>query len=215
MNLNELDFENIGSWPLAARMVAVLIVLSAAIGAGYYYFTQEKIAELEGVKAKEQPLKDEFKRKQGKAANLEAYKLQMVEMEKRFGSMLRQLPKKAEVADLLVEISQTGLSNNLEFSLFKPSAEVRKEFYAELPVDIKVTGTYHDFGGFATGIAALPRIVTIHNVGMNPIKASKKAELDQEDDAKLTITLVAKTYRYLDQDEISTGKKKKKKRRKR
>jgi len=215
MNLNELDFENIGSWPLAARMVAVLIVLSAAIGAGYYYFTQEKIAELEGVKAKEQPLKDEFKRKQGKAANLEAYKLQMVEMEKRFGSMLRQLPKKAEVADLLVEISQTGLSNNLEFSLFKPSAEVRKEFYAELPVDIKVTGTYHDFGGFATGIAALPRIVTIHNVGMTPIKASKKAELDQEDDAKLTITLVAKTYRYLDQDEISTGKKKKKKRRKR
>lgn len=214
MNLNELDFENIGSWPIGARLAAVFLVFAAVLGGGFYYFTQDKIAELEKVEAKEQPLKKEFKQKQGKAANLEAYKLQMVEMEKRFGSMLRQLPQKTEVADLLVEISQTGLSNNLEFSLFKPSGEIRKEFYAELPVNIKVTGTYHDFGGFATGIAALPRIVTIHEVAMLPGKQAKKKDvLDVDEDKKLTITLIAKTYRYLDQDEISTSKKKKKGRR--
>lgn len=212
MNLNELDFENLGSWPLPARLIATFLVFAVVVGGGYYFFTQDKIAELETVEAKEQPLKDEFKKKQGKAANLQAYKDQMVEMEKRFGSMLRQLPQKTEVADLLVEISQTGLSNNLEFSLFKPTGEIRKEFYAELPVSIQVTGTYHDFGGFATGIAALPRIVTIHNVTMTPIK-SKANEVD--DDTKLRIALVAKTYRYLDQDEISSTRKKKKKKKRR
>ncbi len=220
MNLNELDFENIGGWPLAARLGAVFIVFAIVVGGGFYYFTQDSIAQLEAVKAKEEPLKKEFKSKQGKAANLEAYKQQMLEMEKSFGSMLKQLPQKTEVADLLVEISQTGLSNNLEFSLFKPSGEARKEFYAELPVNIKVTGTYHDFGGFATGIAALPRIVTIHNITMTPIKKSAKtkaqsgnAEFDK--DTKLTISLVAKTYRYLDQNEISSTRKRKKKKRRR
>ncbi len=219
MNLNELDFENIGSWPLAARLGAVFIVFAIVVGGGFYYFTQDTIAQLDSVKAKEQPLKDEFKRKQGKAANLDAYKQQMAEMEKSFGSMLKQLPQKTEVADLLVEISQTGLSNNLEFSLFKPSGEARKEFYAELPVNIKVTGTYHDFGGFATGIAALPRIVTIHNVNMVPVKGSVKRKgqsaTDIDKDTKLTISLVAKTYRYLDQDEISSTRKKKRKKRRR
>ncbi len=219
MNINELDFENIGGWPLGARLAAAFIIFAVVLGGGYYYFTQDQIMLLEKVEAKEQPLKTEFKAKQGKAANLQAYKSQMVEMEKRFGSMLRQLPQKTEVADLLVEISQTGLSNNLEFVLFKPSGETRKEFYAELPVNIKVTGTYHDFGGFATGIAALPRIVTIHNVTMvpgNQAKKDKKSEvLDIDEDKKLTITLVAKTYRYLDQDEISSGKKKGNRRRRR
>jgi len=217
MNLNELDFENIGGWPIGARLLAVFLIFAAALGGGYYYFTQDKIAELETSRSKEEPLKVEFKEKQGKAANLEAYKLQMAEMEKRFGSMLRQLPQKTEVADLLVEISQTGLSNNLEFSLFKPSGEIRKEFYAELPVNIKVTGTYHDFGGFATGIAALPRIVTIHEVTMLSAKTAKAKDApdDFDEDKKLMITLIAKTYRYLDQDEVSTRKKKKGRRRKR
>ena len=206
MNLNELDFENIGSWPLSARLIGIFLVFAIVLGGGFYQFTQDKISELETAESKEQPLKDEFKKKQGKAANLEAYKLQMTEMKKRFGSMLRQLPQKTEVADLLVEISQTGLSNNLQFSLFKPSSESRKEFYAELPVNIKVSGTYHDFGGFASGIAALPRIVTIHNVAMSPIKSTDDSVLDE--DKKLSITLVAKTYRYLDQDDAPTKKKK-------
>lgn len=215
MNINELDFENIGGWPLSARLIAAIIIFAVVLGGGYYYFTQDQITQLEQSKAKEEPLKKEFKAKQGKAANLAAYKSQMVEMEKRFGSMLRQLPQKTEVADLLVEISQTGLSNNLEFILFKPSAELRKEFYAELPVNIKVTGTYHDFGGFATGIAALPRIVTIHNVVMSPVNAKAKLNAEIDEDRKLTITLVAKTYRYLDQDEISGNKNKGKRRRRR
>ncbi len=211
MNLNELDFENIGSWPLSARLIGIFLVFALVIGGGFYQFTQDKITELDTVKSKEVPLKEEFKKKQGKAANLQAYKQQMTEMEKRFGSMLRQLPQKTEVADLLVEISQTGLSNNLKFSLFKPSAESRKEFYAELPVNIKVSGTYHDFGGFASGVAALPRIVTIHNVAMTPIGKGKEAQ-DIDNDKELSITLVAKTYRYLDQDEVSAKKKKRRRR---
>ena len=214
MNLNELDFQNIGSWPLAARSVAAVLVLAAVLGGGYYFFTQDSIVKLKKTEAQEIPLKNEFKKKQEKASSLEAYRIQMVEMEQRFGSMLRQLPQKAEVADLLIEISQTGLSNNLEFSLFKPSGEIRKEFYAELPVNIKVTGTYHDFGGFATGIAALARIVTIHDVRMIPVKTKgKSSDSEQQMDKKLSITLVAKTYRYLDQDEISSTRKKKKKKR--
>ena len=213
MNLNDIDFENIGGWPLALRLVAVFLVLATVLGGGFYFFTQDSIAELEKTEAREAPLKKEFKNKQGKAANLEAYRAQMVEMETRFGSMLRQLPQKAEVADLLVEISQTGLSNNLEFSLFKPSGEARKEFYAELPVNIKVTGTYHDFGGFATGIAALPRIVTIHNVNMSPIKGKASGKDAIEPDTKLSITLIAKTYRYLDDEESKPKKKKRRKRR--
>lgn len=201
MNLNDIDFENIGGWPLGLRLFAAFLVVAAVLGGGYYFFTQHSITKLQQVEAKEAPLKKEFKNKQSKAANLEAYRAQMIEMETRFGSMLRQLPQKAEAADLLVEISQTGLSNNLEFSLFKPSGEARKEFYAELPVSIKVTGTYHDFGGFASGIAALPRIVTIHNVSMIPInaKAANKTNAIQPD-TKLTISLIAKTYRYLDDE---------------
>jgi len=210
MNLNEIDFENIGGWPLGLRLAAIFLTIAVILGAGFYFFTQESIATLEKSESREAPLKKEFKDKQGKAANLEAYRAQMVEMETRFGSMLRQLPQKAEVAELLVEISQTGLSNNLEFSLFQPSGEQRREFYAELPVNIKVTGTYHDFGGFATGIAALPRIVTIHNISMTPINnnVKKKIEnnLDQDPDKKLSISLVAKTYRYLD-DEDNAPKK--------
>lgn len=215
MNLNDIDFENIGGWPLALRLTAAFLLLASVLGGGFYFFTQDSIAKLEQTENKENPLKSEFKKKQGKAANLEAYRAQMVEMETRFGSMLRQLPKKAEVADLLVEISQTGLSNNLEFSLFKPSGEIRKEFYAELPVSIKVTGTYHDFGGFATGLAALPRIVTIHNLSMTPInKVSSKAGQagDIDVDEKLSISLIAKTYRYLDDEEIAPKKKKRKRR---
>ncbi len=222
MNLNELDFENIGSWPLGARIIAAVIVFALVLGGGFYYFIQDSIAELEKVELKEEPLKKEFREKQGKASNLEAYKQQMADMEKRFGSMLRQLPQKTEVADLLVEISQTGLSNNLEFSLFKPLEEIRKEFYAELPVNIKVTGGYHDFGNFASGIAALPRIVTIHDVQMKPVsekeikdkrgnKVAKPQNIDS--DKKLTITLVAKTYRYLDEDELESSNSKTKKRR--
>ena len=136
----------------------------------------------------------------------------MEEMEKRFGTMLKQLPKKTEVADLLVEVSQTGLSNGLEFSLFQPKGEIKKEFYAELPIAINVTGTYHQFGGFVSEIAALPRIVTIHDVAMKP-KTKIKNKDNLNENQLLTLTLLAKTYRYLDDDELSGDNGKRKKRR--
>ncbi|MFK5985693.1 MAG: type 4a pilus biogenesis protein PilO [Pseudomonadota bacterium] len=210
MDLNELDFEDIGRWPNIYMVVATILAFLLIVGAGFWFFTKDHWAELEVIEKKEITLKQEFSAKQKKAVNLAAYKEQMVEMEKRFGTMLKQLPKKTEVADLLVEVSQTGLSNGLEFSLFQPKGEIKKEFYAELPISINVTGTYHQFGGFVSEIAALPRIVTIHDVVMKP-KAKDKNKTDISDNQLLTLTLLAKTYRYLDEEELISGKGKQKK----
>lgn len=200
MDLAELDFEDVGSWPTLYMVVAIVLAFVAVIGAGYWFFTKDHWAKYEKVVAEEATLKQTFEFKQKQAINLEAYKEQMAEMQKRFGTMLKQLPKKTEVADLLVEVSQTGLSNGLEFSLFQPKAEVKKEFYAELPIAINVTGTFHQFGGFASEIAALPRIVTIHDVKMKPTNDKRLLE-----DQLLDISLLAKTYRYLDEDEQQSG----------
>nr|WP_320416311.1 type 4a pilus biogenesis protein PilO [Candidatus Reidiella endopervernicosa] len=134
-------------------------------------------------------LKKAFEFKQRKAANLDAYKEQLAEMERTFGALLRQLPNKAEIADLLVDISQTGLASGLEFELFKPTAERNKEFYVEHPINLKVIGQYHEFGEFASGIAALPRIVTLHDIGISPHKSKDM----------LVMTARAKTYRYLEE----------------
>jgi len=214
MDLNELDFEDIGRWPAIYMIVASIIAFVLIIGAGYWFITKDHWAKLGAVENKEIQLKQDFSSKQKRAVNLEAYREQMQEMEKRFGTMLKQLPKKTEVADLLVEVSQTGLSNGLEFSLFQPRAEIKKEFYAELPISINVTGTYHQFGGFVSEIAALPRIVTIHDVVMKPkSKSASSGANTLNENQLLTITLLAKTYRYLDGDDISSGKGKRKKRR--
>jgi type IV pilus assembly protein PilO len=145
-----------------------------------------------------------LEQKQLKAANLADYKAQMIEMEESFGTMLRQLPSKNEVADLLVDITQTGLASGLEFELFKPDKERPKEFYAELPITVSVKGNYHNLGQFVGGVAALPRIVTIHDI---QLKVSDNVT------RRLTMTATAKTYRYLDDDEIAAGKPKAKKRR--
>ncbi len=214
MDLNELDFEDIGRWPPLYMLVATIIAFFLVIGGGYYFFTMDHWAQLGKVEKKEIELKTDFSTKQKKAANLVAYKEQMAEMEKRFGTMLKQLPKKTEVADLLVEVSQTGLSNGLEFSLFQPKGEIKKEFYAELPISINVTGTYHQFGGFVSEIAALPRIVTIHDVVMKP-KTKTKAKDGHfvNENQLLTLTLLAKTYRYLDGDEVLEGSGKSKRKR--
>jgi type IV pilus assembly protein PilO len=212
MDLNELDFEDIGRWPSIYMVVAAFIAFFLVIGGGYWFFTKDHWAKLGTIEKQEIQLKQDFSSKQKKAANLSAYKEQMQEMEKRFGTMLKQLPKKTEVADLLVEVSQTGLSNGLEFSLFQPKGEIKKEFYAELPIAINVTGTYHQFGGFVSEIAALPRIVTIHDVVMKPkTKINNKNTLNENQ--LLTLTLLAKTYRYLDDDELSGNDRKRKKRR--
>lgn len=212
ININELseqfsnlDPDNIGNWPVLVRTIIVIAVAVLVLAAGYYFDTQDQLAALERSEAEEVRLKSDFEKKQAKAVNLEAYKQQMVEMEESFGTMLRQLPSKTEVADLLVDITQTGLASGLEFNLFKPEVEAPKEFYAELPISITVNGNYHQLGEFVSGIAALPRIVTLHE-----IKISKQKNGDL-----LSMSATAKTYRYLDEEEIAAGKKKSRKKRSR
>ncbi len=192
--LNELDLSNIGVWPGPVKFFLVLLLCSG-IGAGWYFFnTEDQLKALANVEKKEVSLKQEFENKQAKAVNLEKYKKQLEEMKQSFGAMLRQLPNRTEVADLLVDVSQTGLASGLEFELFDPQGEVPREFYAELPIKIKVHGGYHEFGEFISGLAALPRIVTIHNVLVSP--RQKKGGGDDP----LVMEATAKTYRYIDEE---------------
>ena len=185
--LNDLTLEDAGDWPLVIKLLVFLILAAAIIGAGYYFDVKEQYLDLDQVVAKEQRLRDEFERKQAKAVNLEAYKAQLAEMEESFGAMLRQLPDKTEVAGLLVDVSQTGLAAGLEFELFQPRSERRQDFYAELPISISVLGDYHEFGEFVSGLAALPRIVTIHDIKITPGAG------------RLRLQATAKTYRYLEE----------------
>ena len=195
-DINNLELSEIGDWPLAAKAV-VTFLLCVLLGVAWYYLdTEEQLLALDKVEKTELKLKKEFETKQGKAANLEAYKKQLKEMRQSFNAMLQQLPNKSEVADLLVDVSQTGLAAGLEFELFDPVGEVAKEFYAELPIKIKVFGEYHEFGEFISGLAALPRIVTIHNVQISP-QSFKKG---QAPSGKLVLQAIAKTYRYLDEE---------------
>ncbi|MCU7876476.1 MAG: type 4a pilus biogenesis protein PilO [Candidatus Thiodiazotropha sp. (ex. Lucinoma kazani)] len=193
-DLNELDLNNLGIWPMPVKIVVVVLVSLIVLAAGYYLIIEDQLISLEGVEKKEQALRTTFNAKQAKASNLEAYRKQLEEMKQSFGTMLRQLPDKTEVAELLVDVSQTGLASGLEFELFKPKAEVPREFYAELPIELVVTGKYHEFGSFISGLAALPRIVTIHD-----IKIERAASNVESDDLLLKAT--AKTYRYLDEEE--------------
>ncbi len=201
-NLN-LDPNNIGSWPLAARVIVIVLLCLALLFAGYYLDTSDQLLELETARAKESSLKQEFETKQAKAANLNAYQEQMKEMQRSFGALLQQLPGKTEVAGLLVDISRVGILSGLEFDLFKPEAETPKEFYAELPIKIRVKGSYHQFGNFASGTAALPRIVTLHNLSITSPKG-KKGE-----DNRMIMEATAKTYRYLEKDTTANNKKRK------
>lgn len=187
--LNDLTLENIGEWPALIKGIVVLVICGAILGAGYYYHMKDVYLDLEKVEKEEQALRQEFERKQAKAVNLDAYRAQLKEMEESFGAMLRQLPDKTEVAALLVDVSQTGLAAGLEFELFQPMPEIKKDFYAELPIKIRVVGDYHEFGEFVSGLAALPRIVTVHDV-----KISR-----QKDSDKLVMEATAKTYRYLEE----------------
>jgi len=163
-DLNNLDFNDIGDWPLPVKLFIVLLVAILVGVAWYYMDTQDQYAGLERVRREEQTLRADFEEKQQKAVNYEKYKEQLAEMKQTFGAMLRQLPNKKEVADLLIDVSQTGLAAGLEFQLFQPQNEIPKDFYAELPIKIRVVGDYHEFGEFISGIAALPRIVTMHDI---------------------------------------------------
>ena len=195
LDLNNLDFSEIGSWPLAARLGVVMLLFVVVLGLGYWFDTQEQIKQLKAAESTELELKSVFEAKAHKAANLDAYRSQLDEMRESFGAMLRQLPNKTEVADLLVDVSQTGLASGLEFELFQPSAENPQDFYAEMPISIKVRGDFHEFASFVSGVAALPRIVTLHN-----IKIETGDRKNKEDD-RLAMSVTAKTYRYLEEDQ--------------
>jgi type IV pilus assembly protein PilO len=193
--LNELDLSNIGDWPLPIKLVLVLILCALVVVGGYFGVITDQEDRLARVQREEADLRQEFESKQAKAANLENYKKQLALMEESFGAMRRQLPDSTEVADLLVDVSQTGLAAGLEFELFQPQGEARKEFYAELPIKLRVQGNYHEFGEFVSGLAALPRIVTIHDVRIRP-KSARRGESSE----LLMLEATARTYRYLDEE---------------
>jgi type IV pilus assembly protein PilO len=202
--LRTLNVREPGRWPLAVRALAVAVCFVLVSGILFYVFVwEDRMPALQGAEDQEMKLRADFKDKHSKATNLNLYKQQLADIEKSFGAMLRQLPNQTEVRNLLVDISQTGLAAGLEEKLFQPGQELKKDFYAELPIHIQLTGNYHEFGTFVSGIAALPRIVTLHDITITPIKSGS---FDQ-----LQLDLTAKTYRYLDDDEVAAAEAEKRK----
>jgi type IV pilus assembly protein PilO len=195
--LRNLDPNDPGRWPVAVRIATVALLFIVVTAGGYYFLVWKKQRPvLLEARAEEGQLMESLSTKARRAANLEAYRQQLAEMEKSFGAMLRQLPNKTEVPNLLVDISQTGLAAGLEEKLFQPQGENKKDFYAELPIKIRLTGGYHEMGLFASGIAALPRIVTLHDIEIVP-----SGTRGATDPNELTFNVTAKTYRYLDDEE--------------
>jgi type IV pilus assembly protein PilO len=191
--LNALDVNDVGRWPLVFRAAVIAIVFVVVVGLGIYWFIiEDKAPRLQRAEAEEQDLRVTFENKQRKAANLEEYKAQYKQMVESFGTMLRQLPGETEIPSLIVDISQTGLAAGLQEKLFQPQAEIRKDFYAEKPIRIRFSGSYHEIANFVSGIASLPRIVTLHNIN---ITRDSPSNFD-----KLSIDVLAKTYRYLDEE---------------
>lgn len=206
-DFNNIDIKNAGNLPMPVKAVLLATIFVLLLGLGYYLLLSP-LETLDQEKAKEQQLRDVFLAKKSQAINLEAYRAQMVEIEKTFGALLRQLPDKSQIDGLLTDINQAGLSRGLEFELFKPGSEIQAEFYAEMPIAIKVLGTYHDLGAFASDISRLSRIVTISNVSVQPQnnKDAKDAK-PVNADGMLVMEAVAKTYRYLDAEEIAAKQK--------
>lgn len=193
--LNELDINDIkkiGMAPMPVKIALIVVVSIAVAAAGYFLDTTKQLEALKKTEAEEIALRKTFSEKQAKAANLDAYKQQLEEMKVSFGALLRQLPNKTEIETLLTDISQTGISSGLEIDFFKPEGLSPKEFYAEYPIKLKVTGRYHEFAEFVSGVAALPRIVTLRDFSIEP--ASKDGGV------KLVMEVTAVTYQYLDED---------------
>lgn len=190
--LRTLDPNSIGTASLPVKIILVIILVATIIGLGYWFHTKNQLITLDSSQTKEETLKQTFEIKAKKAANLEEYKAQLEEMRRTFGTLLRQLPSKTEIPALIVDVSQTGLASGLEIELFKPGNEIEKDFYAEKPIELIVKGNYHQFGTFASEVAALPRIVTLHDISITPGKNR---------DDKMTMRAIAKTYRYLDDEE--------------
>lgn len=194
------DFRNLnpndpGAWPLAPKAVLLAALLILILAAGWWFLWDDQLTQLETKEREEEQLKQEFLDKKKQAVNLDLYTQQLAEIDRSFGALLKQLPSKSEMEALLVEVNQAGLGRGLQFELFRPGQEQIKEFYAELPITVKINGSYHDFGAFAADIARLPRIVTLNNVA-----------IAGSSNGSLSLDAVTKTFRYLDEEEVAKRK---------
>ena len=198
-DLKRLDPKRIGSWPILAKLVVLLLVLVLSVVASYFLDWEDQLNRIDAEVKKEEGLRKTFLTKKSEAINLPAYQKQLEDIEKQFGALLKQLPGKSEMDALLTDINQAGLGRGLQFELFRPAGgETRRDFYAELPITIKVTGSYHDLGAFASDISKLSRIVTLDGIGLTP--SSVKG-------GGLILDATARTYRYLDDDEVAQQRK--------
>ena len=198
-DFNNIDFKNAGSLPMPVKSVLLGFLFLVLVGLGYWFLWSPEIDEFDQAEAKEQELRQVFATKKGQAIKIEAYKQQMIDIEKTFGALLKQLPDKSQMDGLLTDINQAGLGRGLEFELFKPGQETIADFYAEMPIQIRIKGSYHDVGAFATDISKLSRIVTLNDMAIAPLNKDSK-------DGMLVLDAVAKTYRYLDSSEIAAKK---------
>ena len=208
MSLKDLNFNNTGSWPSEFKLAFGILVGLVIFGLLWWLFIRDKATELQGLERHESDLRAEFETKQGRAANLEPLKLQLAQMEQQLQQMLRQLPSKTEMPDLIVDVSQTALATGISNELFQPGPETPKEFYAEKPIALRMVGTYHQFGAFVSGVASLPRVVilTMHNISLkpkNPVKATGGIKAN----TPLELAGTVKTYRYLDAEEAAAQEK--------
>lgn len=209
ISLPSMDFQSIaddfrfmnpnepGSWPLIPKISVLVGLFVAIVAAGWWFVWNDQFVDLETKEREEATLKQQFLDKKRQAVNLDLYVQQLAEIDRSFGALLKQLPDKSEIEALLIEINQAGLGRGLQFELFKPGQEQVKDFYAELPVTVKINGGYHDFGAFAADIAKLPRIVTLNNISIAPVKEG----------GQLTLDATTKTFRYLDEEEVARQKK--------
>jgi type IV pilus assembly protein PilO len=197
-DLQNLDFNNAGAWPAPVKAVACLLVLVLILGGFWYFAIRDKQGTLETLERRERDLRAEFETKQGKAVNLDPLKQQLAEMEVMLQQMLRQLPSRTEMPDLIVDISQTALATGIQTELFQPGPDVKREFYAEKPIRLRMVGTYHQFGAFVSGVASLPRVVimTMHDIALQPRSGQGVAP------GALVLEGTVRTYRYLDEDEM-------------
>lgn len=209
MSLKELDFNNTGAWPREYKIGFCILVGLLIFGLLWWLLTREKGDQLESLEATEAQLRSDFETKQGRAANLEPLKQQLAQMEQQLQQMLRQLPSRTEMPDLIVDISQTALATGIQNELFKPGPESPKEFYAEKPIELRMVGTYHQFGAFVSGVASLPRVVimTMHDIQLRPKDADKNPIAGVNPNSALELVGTVKTYRYLDEEEAAAQEK--------
>jgi type IV pilus assembly protein PilO len=191
--LKNLDVNDVGRWPLLFRASVIFVVFLAVVGAGVWFtIIKDRLPDLQRAQDDESTLRVTFENKQRKAANYDAYKAQLSQIEQSFGTMLRQLPGETEIPSLIVDISQTGLASGLQEKLFQPQPEIPRDFYAEKPIKIRLSGGYHEIANFVSGVAALPRIVTLHDINITPE--------GQDSFDRLSLEVTAQTYRYLDEE---------------